>query len=256
MAARDELKDPWGWLVAGVSGGLGWAVLASTALGPLAIPVGIGIGAAVLGTKVALGARSAAPVERSDHRGQLPKPPRGSPQAALLGRAEEAQRRIKALADNPGDEWLDSRVGRVDDEVADVVNQRLADLAGRVTVVDNSLQSARPAMLRDDYNRTAAALAAETDPALKAERQRAMDAMTSQVDSVERLVRLRETLLTRMQTAVVGLEGLGSRMGELVALGSDPVAHDRSAEVLTELTGDLDNLRSGLAEAEALSREL
>lgn len=257
MTAGDEFKDPWGWLVAVVSGGVGWAALAAP-LGPLAIPVGIGIGAAVMGTKVALGARSGGSDDR--HRparpSQLPKPPKGSPQAALLARAERAQQRIKALADNPGDEWLDAKVGRVDDEVSEVVNQRLADLAGRVTVVDNSLQSAQPQLLRDDYNRTAAAVAAETDPGLRAERQRALDAMSGQIGSVDRLIRLRETLLTRMQTAVVGLEGLGSRMGELVALGTDPVAHDRSAEVLDELTGELDNVRSGLAEAEALSREM
>ena len=50
MSVRDELRDPWGWLVAGVSGGVGWAVLASTLAGPAAIAVGAGIGAAVLGT--------------------------------------------------------------------------------------------------------------------------------------------------------------------------------------------------------------
>lgn len=45
-------------------------------------------------------------------------------------------------------------------------------------------------------------------------------------------------------------------MGELVALGSDPVAHDRSSEVLQVVTSDLDTVRDGLTEAEALSREL
>ncbi len=255
MTARDELKDPWGWLVAAVAGGVGWAALATVAA-PVAIPVGVVIGAAVLGTKVAIGSRSGERSPPPPRIGQLPKPPKGSPQAVLLARASRAQQRIKALADNPGDEWLDSKVGRVDDEVTDVVDQRLADLAGRVTVADNSLTSAQPGVLRDEYSRMSAAVAAESDPALKAERERALAAMRGQIDSVDRLVRLRETLLTRMQTAVVGLEGLGSRMGELVALGSDPVAHDRSAEVLAELTGELDNVRSGLAEAEALSRDL
>lgn len=255
MTARDELKDPWGWLVAAVAGGVGWAALASVAA-PVAIPAGLVIGAAVLGTKVAIGSRSGPRPHQESRSSQLPKPPKGSPQAVLLARAGRAQERIKSLADSPADEWLDDKVGRVDDEVSDVVDQRLTDLAGRVTVVDNSLMSAQPSVLRDEYKRTAAAVAAETDPALKVERQRALDAMSSQIDSVDRLIRLRETLLTRMQTAVVGLEGLGSRMGELVALGTDPVAHDRSSEVLAELTGELDTVRSGLAEAEALSRDL
>ena len=254
MSAGDELRDPWGWLVAGVSGGIGWAALAAP-LGPLAIPVGIGIGAAVMGTKVALGSRGGDKRAVREKPSKLPAPPKGSIQATLLARAEAAQRRIETLAETPGDDaWLQDKVGRVDDEVRDVVDQRLADLAGRVTVVDASLLSARPQVVREEYARMTAAVAAETDPALRAERQRAADAMKSQVDSIDRLVRLRETLLTRMQTAVVGLEGLGARMGELVALGDDPVAHDRSAEVLAGLTGELDTVRTGLAEAEAMSR--
>ena len=55
MSVRDELSDPWGWVTAGVAGDLGWAVLGGTAV---AAPVGIAIGAAVLGTKVVLGSRS------------------------------------------------------------------------------------------------------------------------------------------------------------------------------------------------------
>lgn len=253
MAAGDELKDPWGWLVAGVSGGLGWAVLAG-ALGPVAIPIGLGIGAAVLGTKVALGSRSGAGAPKRKPS-KLPKPPQHSPQAALLARAGRAQRQIRTLADATDDDWLTGHIGRVDDEVL-IVNDRLADLAGRVTVADGSLFSAQPDVLHAEYQRAAASVAAEADPALKAERQQTLTALESQVQSVDRLGRLRDTLLTRMQTAVVGLEGLASRMGELVALGDDPVTHDHSSEVLGQLTSDLDNLRSGLAEAEALSRQL
>jgi hypothetical protein len=255
MAAADELRDPWGWLVAAVSGGVGWAVLAAP-LGPLAIPVGIGIGAAVMGTKVALGSRGQRHDADSTKRpSQLPRPPRGSPQAALLAQAELAQRRIGSLADAPGDQWLSDRIGKVDDDVA-VVRDRLTELAGRVTVADGSIESARPDLLADDRARLAAAIAAETDPALKAERSHTLAALDSQIESVNRIAKLRVTLLSRMQTAVLGLEGLAARMGELVALGDDAVAHDRSAEVLSELTGDLDTVRAGLAEAEELSRRL
>ena len=51
MSVREELSDPWGWVAAGVAGGLGWAVLAAPAAA-VAAPVGLAIGAAVLGTKV------------------------------------------------------------------------------------------------------------------------------------------------------------------------------------------------------------
>lgn len=254
MAAGEELRDPWGWLVAAVTGGVGWAVLAAP-LGPLAIPVGIGIGAAVLGTKVALGSRGASSEPERKSLGRLPKPPSHSLQAALLSQAEAAQRRIRVLADSPADDWVQAKIGTVDDEVA-VVRDRLAELAGRVTVADASLESARPDLLADQRGRLQAAIAAEADPALRAERQKTLAALDSQIQAVERIRKLRDLLLSRMHTAVLGLEGLAARMGELVALGDETVSHDRSAEVVAQLTGDLDTVRSGLAEAEELSRRL
>ena len=38
MSVRDELSDPWGWVTAGVVGGLGWAILAPVSA--VAAPVG------------------------------------------------------------------------------------------------------------------------------------------------------------------------------------------------------------------------
>lgn len=254
MTAREQLKDPWGWLVAGIAGGVGWAVLAP--LGAAAIPVGLAIGGAVLGTKVAIGSLTSPRHQDRPRKSQLPPPPQGSPQAYLLSRAEQAQRRIKELSETPGDASLLAQIGTVDDEVEGLVDERLADLAGRVTVADLSLASARPDVLQVEQSRSEAAVAAETDAATKAERQRTLAALTAQVEAVQRLGKLRQRLLSKMETAVVGLEGLAARMGELVALGTDPVAHDRSADVLDQLTTELDTVRSGLSEAEALSKEL
>ncbi|HZB50418.1 MAG TPA: hypothetical protein VE547_15110, partial [Mycobacteriales bacterium] len=46
---RDELLDPWGGLVAGVAGGLAWAVVP---VGAAALPLGLGVAAVVYGVKV------------------------------------------------------------------------------------------------------------------------------------------------------------------------------------------------------------
>ena len=43
MSARDEIRDPWGWLVAAVCGGLAWAVLAGQ-MGAAAVLMGLLIG--------------------------------------------------------------------------------------------------------------------------------------------------------------------------------------------------------------------
>ncbi len=251
MSAADELRDPWGWLLAGVAGGVGWAAIAAAA-GPVALPVGLGIGAAVLGTKVALGSRGR---HTPKPRGRLPEPPPGSEQYRLLNRAAAAHHRVRTLAESPADEWVAGHIGGFDTE-AQTVADRLAELAGRVTVVDNSLIAAQPDVLAADRARIAAEIAGESDPSLRAERELTLRAVDSQAQAVERLVRLRERLLSRMRTAVLGLEGLGARMGELVALGSDPVSHDRATEVISDLTGELETVRSGLNEAESLSQQI
>lgn len=254
MSVGDQLKDPWGWLVAAIAGGVGWAALAP--LGPAAIPVGLGIGAAVLGTKVAIGVATSPHSAKEPRRTALPRAPQGSRQEYLLARGEAAQLRITELSEAPVDESLLAQISLMDDEVEGLVDVRLADLAGRVTVADLSLASARPDVLQVEHQRAQAAVAAETDLATKTERERTLAALTAQVEAVQRIGKLRDRLLSKMETAVVGLEGLAARMGELVALGSDPVAHDRSAEVLEQLTTELDTVRSGLTEAEALSKEI
>jgi hypothetical protein len=79
--------------------------------------------------------------------------------------------------------------------------------------------------------------------------------VADQLEVGGRLREAREMLLARMQSAVLGMEGLVVRVAELVALqattaGGAPLTAARVAE----LTSDLEGLRAGLAEAERLSR--
>ncbi len=254
MSVSDELKDPWGWLVAGVSGGLGWAVLGA-ASAPAAA-AGVAIGAAVLGTKVALGAltgrrrgtRQPAPARRD----ALPPPPPGSPASRLLARGDAAVARIAQLADAPGDPWLRDQVADVDDESAQAMVS-LREVAGRVTLVDQSLAGSDVARLDAETQRLTASVAAATDDRLRAETSRALDAVAAQREVGARLLTLRDTLLARMETAVLGLEGLAARMGEVVALGATSIEHDRAAELVGTLTTELETMRTGLDEARQLA---
>lgn len=255
VTASDELRDPWGWLVAAVIGGVGWAVLAGAVGGLLALVLGIGIGAAVLSAKVALGSRGSVRQIQAARRDELPKPPRDSPQAHLVRRAGLATDRLRDLSERPGDDWLRAEVARVDDE-AIAVSAGLVELAGRVTVVDASLLATRPGDLVAERRRLADLIETEAGSAVRGERERTVAAIDGQLAALGRLGELRETLLARMQTAVLGLEGLASRVGELVAMGTSAVAPDRAADVLRGLTSDLDTLRGGLAEAEALSKDM
>jgi hypothetical protein len=260
MGVREELRDPWGWLVAGVTGGVGWAVLgASTgALAAAALPVGVAIGAAVLGTKVAVGAltgsRSPKKLEYADRTrpDELPVPAPGSPAATLLARGDAAVRRISALSEAPGDPWLRDQVSDVDDESAEAL-AALREVGGRVTLVEQSMAGSDVRRLDAETARLTGSAAAATDDRLRAETQRAMAAVAQQREVAVRLGTLRDTLLARMETAVLGLEGLAARMGEVVALGATAIEHDKAAGLVDSLTSELETMRAGLDDARALA---
>ena len=254
MSVSEELKDPWGWLVAGVSGGLGWAVLAAP-LGPAAVPVGLAIGAVVLGSKVAVGALRSPAAHDAQQRDRLPEASPHSPQGQFVARARAAARQIHGLADRPADPGLRAEVTQVDREAGTVVDA-LRELAGRVTLVDSALQAADPGQVDGERRRLEQLLAAETDPQMRVERQRVLDSVSAQAESLARLVRLREKLLTRAQTAASDLEGLAARTGELVAVGTSAYDGDPAGQILADLTMSLESVRTGLAEAEEVSRGL
>jgi len=89
---------------------------------------------------------------------------------------------------------------------------------------------------------------------LRDERERARKAVADQLDVARRLAEARETLLARLQSAVLGLEGLVARMAELLALHATTEGASLTAARVVELTNDLEGMRAGLAEAEQVSR--
>jgi hypothetical protein len=257
MSVGDELRDPWGWLVAGISGGLGWAVLAAP-LGPAAVVVGAGVGAAVLGTKVLVGAARRRESESDARPGvpdHLPRPPRGSIQATLLLRAKGAVARIGGLATAPGDTWMADELRKVLTDSRTVLNL-VDELAGRVTLLDLTVAAAAPDALAREIEDLQRRMQHTADPVVRHEQQRALDALDSQADSVDRLLRGRDITLAKLQTAVVGLEGLAARSGELVALGPGSLDTGQAEQIVTDLTGSLDSVRAGIEEARAVLRDL
>lgn len=254
MAMREEFKDPWGWLLAIFAGGLAWAVLGGAG-GILGVLAALVVGSVVFGTKVVAGSlihreQRPAVTSRSD---ALPLPVRGSQADTYLQRAKQARRHMADLAERPGDAWLRSEVGRMDDG-ADAVIDSLADLAGRVALADTILANAKAPLLVADREAVAAQLAQTTDPMLAQERRRSLAALDQQLAGLERMRALREALLARMATAVVGLESVATRMGEVVTMGADAYQHDAAGDALRDAGADLEALRTGLAEAQQLAR--
>jgi hypothetical protein len=71
----------------------------------------------------------------------------------------------------------------------------------------------------------------------------------------DRLLGARQTLLARMQAVALGLEGLEARLAEVLAMTATTGGVDTTADEIAELATELDGLRAGLAETEAISRK-
>lgn len=237
MSLADELRDPWGLLVAGVSGGMVWAVLGASAL---ALPVGVGVGAAVLGVKAVSGVL----LHREPARSVTPAPRRGSAAEHWLGRA---QRAVGVL-----DELTVTGAAREAHDVLDAVER----LGAQTVVVERALARVDAAGLDEEAARLSAAAARPAPAGVRSEIERSAAAVRDRVAVRDRLRATHDTVLARMQSAALGLEGVAARMAEVEALAETTGASDSTTAQVSALTTEVEGLRSGLAEAEALSRRV
>lgn len=252
---KDELLDPWGGVIAGVAGGLAWAV---APLGALALPVGLGVAAVVYGVKVGAGVLTrggGADAPAAPAALPPPRPPRrGSPAEQWLRRAEQAERSLGELIGSPDSATTRDQLLPVRDGAAEAV-ATVRRLAGQVTSVEDYAERVRPDQLEAERARLAAAVAAAGSERVRAERQRSLDSVTESLAVAHRLAGSRDELLARMQSTTLTLEGLIARTAEVLAM-SVSGSLDLSEGRLAGLAADLDGLRAGLAEADAVSRRV
>jgi hypothetical protein len=259
VGVKEQLTEPWGIVAATVVGGLGAAVTAALAPAGLVIglPVGLAIAGAVYGVRVGLGVLTdrAPAVVRGAASGvsELPTPPRGSVADRWLRRAEAAVGTLHHQTESPTDPVLRGQIGDVDDQAAGVLID-LRRFAGQVTLIEQTMARVDARRLQEEYGRLDRELRSLAPGPLREERERALRAVADQLDVSRRLAGARETLLARMQSAVLGLDGLVARMAELLALHATTAGASLTATRVAELTGDLEGMRAGLAEAEQLSR--
>jgi hypothetical protein len=259
VGVREQLTEPWGIVAAALLGGLGGAVTAALApVAVLGVPVGLGIAGAVYGVRVGLGVlgdRAARPPRQRPDPGlaALPTPPRGSPAGRWLRRAETAVGTLHRQTESPSDPTLRGQISDVDDQAGGALTD-LRRFAGQVTLIEQTMGNVDRARLQQEYAGIQRTLQGLPPGQLREERERALAAVADQLDVVRRLGEARETLLARMQSAVLGLEGLVARMAELLALHATTAGGSLTATRVAELTSDLEGMRAGLAEAEQLSR--
>lgn len=256
MSLSDELRDPWGYIVAGTSGGMAWALLAgATAVGgPAAIAIGAGVGAAVLGVKAVTGAV----VNRGPRRprADVPepqRPPRGTVAARWFEQAEAAVHSLDDMAGTaPAGPTGDAVRNAADD--ADDTLLALGRVGGQVTAVERALErvdfpglDAEAGRLQEDARRA-------PSYELRQEVERSAAAVRDRLEVRNRLRAARDTLLARMQSTTLGLEGLVARLAEVLAMTATTGGSDSSDRDIAEVAAELDGLRAGLAESEAVSR--
>ncbi len=249
MGLRQELTEPWGIVAAGVLGGLGWA-LAAPAAGAAAI--GVGIGLAVYGVKVAASALTHREDRTASDRGLL-APRKGSPAEVWLRRAERTVRTLHDQTEAAGEPSVRAQIGTVDDDAATVLDA-LRRLAAQVTAVEDALHRIDVPQLWAESKRLTEAVAEQGSDELRAEQHRSLAAISEQLNVATRLDDARATLLAKMQSTAIGLDGLVARLAEVLALSATAGGVDTAHGQIVELGSELDGLRTGLAETEAISR--
>jgi hypothetical protein len=252
MRIDRELRDPWAIIVGGLAGGLGWAI-GIPALAAAAI------GAAVWGTK----AVTAAFTDRGGSGGLEAvtpgRPPMvsiksGSPEAAWVRRAEQATGSFRKLA-------ADAPSGPVSDRAEYMGGQAATTLAGverlatQASAVTAAMDRVDPKRLASEEERLRIQRRNATTDALRIEIDRSLTSLADQRGVRRRLEEARDTVLARLEATVIGLESLVARLVEVLALveAAPPL---EGASKIDGLTEELDGLRKGLAETEALSRSV
>jgi hypothetical protein len=245
VGLSEELRDPWGIVVAGVAGGFAWALAAPVA-------VAVGVGAAVYGTKALTGLLLNKEPKRPQLQ-ELPRPARGSAAARWLGRAEDAVQSLEEMARTTDTGPTGLAVRGAAEEAGDTLAE-LVRVAGQVTAVERALGRVDVQGLELEAARLDEAARRARTPEMQAQVQRSAAAVRDRLEVRNRLLEARETLLARMQAVALGLEGLGARLAEVLAMTATTGGIDTSADDIADLALELEGLRAGLVETEALSR--
>lgn len=237
-----ELADPWGLLLAAASAGAAWAV-------QLPVVVAVGVGGAVLLTKAGVSAWL--------HRGRTPS---DGPRSPLLDPESVEGRwvwRAEQAADDFDNQRLSLPAGPLAEQVASMAPSveetldTLRRLAGRAATTAHAMGRIDTAALVEEQRRLERAREAAGSE-LHDDLERALASVAEQRAAYDRLSAAHAKVLAQLQSGVIGLEGLVTRLVELGATADS--APRLGTGTIEELTDRLEGIRRGVVETEEATR--
>lgn len=229
-----------------VSGGAAWAVLPGG--GPVAVGAGVAVGAAVW-------------IAKSVTAALTQKRPAGGEMLPIKGRSPEEGwlRRAQRAVDSFDDLSRGNRPGPIAEKCAAIGGQAATTLegmhrlAGQTSAVAESLRRVDAPRLLEERTRIKSTLAQSTSPKVSAELERSLEAMNEQLEVHDRLRDAHSTLLARMQSTAISIEGLVARLAEVLAMSEGSSTYTDETGRIDELADEMEGLRLGMAETESLS---
>jgi hypothetical protein len=212
--------------------------------GAAALPVGVAVGAGVLGVKAVTGAL----LHRGPRRRQAPAVPVRPPRGSVAGRwFEQAERAVTAL-DDMADTAPPGPTGTAVRSAATAPTTRCwrsGRVGAQVTAVESALGRVEDPRLDAEAFRLSELARRAPTAELRQEVERSARSVRDRIEVRDRLRGARDTLLARMQSVTLGLEGPGGAARRGAGAGRDHGGSDDAARDLADIAAELDGLRSG-----------
>lgn len=240
-----QLRDPWGILIAAIFGGLAGAVAAaggsSTVVTVLA---GLAVAAAVYAVRLAVALAA----------GRSPRLAVPADVRPLLARAGDAAGAIALSRRLNRDAAVAALLAEAAAQ-ARLATRRLERRALAMSTVDRMAAGGDPRRPADDHRRLAREAEELPEGPLRAEKLAAAEAAGNLADSHRRLADIRARLLAGIESAVLRLEATAAQGSVLVSMGSAREGGEPAGE-LTRLADEIEAVRSTLEQIEEITREL
>ena len=231
MKLTTDIREPWGLLLSGAT------AVAGLILG-LPLPVALLAGISVLAVKL-----GAVPVmDRLTSRVNL-----GPTELDWMQRADRAVAAFRQLARTSRSEPIGQRC-MVIGEQAHATLQLLRRVAGQSSTVGRMLHGIDGTRLKGEEWRLSTELRGAESAAARHEIEISLNLIGEQVAARRRLEQGKAALIARLQSGVLALEGLVTRLAEVVALGQTAGGMEGAGDRVAELADELEGLRTGLSE--------